>query len=474
MKAYAITIQLMLVLGSGSLAQNCYLSTDNITAEGLIYRRSSLVPYSNSGTELRLETTRTGDEYNIKAVLIQSTNDGAGINIMVSGKHHSLVFNMSNGKTASLNMPDDAIVRSKTGGEKNIEFTNTYVLDTTAFRQLRIHSIKSIELQCYGTAISTGLNSDDISLTIGEGQSLRFMTDMQCLAKPMMPPKQNDQPKNLVAYLDVITFKNGTKRAGVITNVVANKVVALKTIEGDELVFEFEEIKSIDFGGEKPSNGLPNRSLKSSTDELLTEIRDILKEEKPKAQADFVPRVFGFGVYFKTNFLFSTIMVANTDLDVAVNKFMSGASINASFNAGMKKKVGFRFEPFVDFLVTNTDNQFGSTSVKGETGMLETGMRLLLVIRRNRVNIYPGVSGSYLNVAGKSTSGLQTVKASRSGGSIGLILGGEYLLTPHIGVRIESGAMYYGLGKTKGNALITNKAQNVFGSFARLGGSFYF
>ena len=198
----------------------------------------------------------------------------------------------------------------------------------------------------------------------------------------------------------------------------------------------------------------------------------IEKLNETKKEKEFVPRVFGFGVYFKTNYMYSDLIVpVNSDFDLVSARFLAGTSINMTFNVGMRKKVGFRFEPNVDFMMNSASGGSGGSAGKASTTMLEAGLKLLLVIRRGRVNIYPGISGSFLSLTAKQTSGSSTTTIQRDGGSGGLILGGEYLLTPNIGIRLESGVLYYGLAKTKNGG---NNTEDAFGSFARLGGSFYF
>lgn len=233
-----------------------------------------------------------------------------------------------------------------------------------------------------------------------------------------------------------------------------------------------------------PALGFGQAPDSSTTEQLLTEIRDLLKETRTEKKKEFVPRTFGFAVYYRTNYLSGGFWVNAYEYQSA-SRFMNGASINLSFSTGMQKKVGFRFEPFVDYLFAKGDpptNTFYSSS-GFNTGVFESGLRFLPVVRRGRVNIYFGVSGSFLYVTRKApiynpNSNIPTgyKNAFRLGGSAGLVLGGEYLVTPHIGIRIESGVMYFGVGdeyfNDSGN--ISDSANSQIGSFARFGGSFYF
>lgn len=261
-----------------------------------------------------------------------------------------------------------------------------------------------------------------------------------------------------------------------------------------------------------------HEKLQAMTD-VLTELKEhnkVSKKPEPEENA-FTPRVFGFGVYFKTNYLFNEIQM-NYGTGVEEAKFLSGTSINLSLNAGMRAKVGFRIEANADFLTRFAEFRVGGDSIytdliqpdstllttarfeefkqNNQVSFYEVGLSPLLVIRRNRVNIYLGFSGSYVHLQGEYKKtfphnnnreiGENRVMASRSGFSAGFNIGGEYLVTPHIGIRLETGVKLYHIGKVnasengvslegelEGNPLYDNN-QNVFGSFARIGGSFYF
>lgn len=408
--------------------------------DGSVFRKSAQVLYREGGNELRIEAMRLGDNYSLKIVYVQSTREGVAVNMVADGFQHPLELKLYGDVITRLQPQKDEIVRS-TAGRDEITYENTYELTGEQVKSIALAPVTRITIKCFGTELKRGVEKDNIEIAVSRGQAEKFSEDMRCILRDEPAPS--------------ISLPESAGRAEQANDVQVEKE------PGESSIYKAT--------AKKPSL--------STTDSLLVEIlarMDASKDSKP--EKEFTPRVFGFGVYFKTNYTFSSISTAAQDLDLVINKFMSGASINMSFNAGMKKKVGFRFEPFVDFLVTNTENQYGSTNLKSEIGFFETGMRLLLMIRRNRVNIYPGLSASYVNISGRAFSGGSSgVKATRSGGSVGLILGGEYLLTPNIGVRLESGLMYYGLGKiASNNATFSNKAQNIFGSFARIGGSFYF
>ena len=437
MKHLITSLFIVLIHSSAVIGQNCYLVADNLV-QGTVYRKSSIVIYKDLGAELRLETIREGDSYKMNVVYFQSIHEGVAINIMVNGKEHPLSFSLSNGTVVSLSPVEDKVRRSGNVSNGMIEYSNTYTLDKSGLNMLAAARTQSIMLRCYGTEVKKGVNNDDIMIPISELASKRFMDDIGCLRRPIdsMPAMGNE------------TSSNVNKDAG---------------------INQSKSQTSPSKGGESKTGPSLNEPQNTA---LLTEIRDLLEEGATENKKEFIPRVFGFGVYFKTNYMYSDLIVpVNSDFDLVSARFLAGTSVNLTFNAGMRKKVGFRFEPNVDVLTNSASVQSGGTTSKASVTMIEAGLKLLLVVRRKRVNIYPGISGSYLNLATKQKVGSNSQSVERSGGSVGLILGGEYLVTPHIGVRLESGFLYYGLGKASGGG---NSTESAFGSFARLGGSFYF
>ncbi|MCB9191754.1 MAG: hypothetical protein H6603_01290 [Flavobacteriales bacterium] len=454
----SVTIGLLFLLAGIVQGQGCYLAAD-MMMDGSVFRKSAAVVYDDDRNELRFETIRLGDDYSLKVVYIQSTYTGLAVNMVVNGHTHPLELELYGGALLKLLPQMDKMVRSKAEKDR-IVYENTYVLSKEQVKGMALMPVTKVTIKCIGTELKRGVESDNIELSIANERVEIFTKDMGCLVR--------DVPET-------------SSSSGLKPNKFSGNQGSV-------------EIKPQEKGVAQESSA--NNPSLTTTDSLLLEIVKRLETfNKVGGEKEVTPRVFGFGVYVKTNYYFSEVFVPmNVDMDLLSAKFLAGTSINMSFNAAMRKRVGFRFEPYLDFLFSNSqeENSGGSQRLKASAHQIESGLRLLLVVRRNRVNIYPGITGGYVNLNARNASetigsvGYSRQSLVRHGGSIGVLFGGEYLVTPHFGIRLETGLLYYIIGNQE-STTTTNfgsgentqsqtlrRTDGRFSTLGRLGGSFYF
>ncbi|MCB9205338.1 MAG: hypothetical protein H6603_10215 [Flavobacteriales bacterium] len=468
--------------------QNCNLSEDRKDAYGKILRTQEWMHADSYGNYLGLLLSRNGDRYEFLLDLDQPMNSGNTVNFTLDGDEHPVMFMLASGATVKGYLSKSGSYASKSSGGK-VKFSETYAIPSQNMIAFEGTYVTDIVFRCSGRVIGTGNARNEIRFPLSLSEGTELAGIMQCLAR-----EEKTAPQELqIAPPTRKTTKPSTDNDGqekLLRELITTVGEGTKDIK-----------KSVEQSG--TSQLEMNHLLVEKLENLTTAIDRLNNsKEEEKTKEEFVPRVFGFGVYFKTNYLFGetqlTTQTTNDEFDgtnlsfsdySTANRFMNGTSINMSFNAGMRKKLGFRFEPFVDFVVFNAKSETDVSTTKTSARQVETGLRLLFIVRRGRVNIYPGLTGGYVNqfrsqrISYKTSGSWQSGEGLRNGGNLGLVLGGEYLITPNFGIRVESGLLYYILGQTKlksKDSTGSSASQSVkytsglFGSYARLGASFYF
>lgn len=472
---------LLLLIATGGFAQNCDLTEDRTDAYGNILRGAEWTYTDASGTTVNLMLDRTKDRYTFVFNLHQPKENA--VKFTLDGEVHPVIFVLSNGGSVNAWTSENRAFESQDNGS-SITFSEQYKLQNSELRSFDNARVTAIAFKCSGRSLATGNAVNEIRFALNTTEGEALSNAFRCLQKDPEPIALKPAPK---------------PRASVQSATTGNAVQ-------EDLMRQLIHVVGEGTDGIKASveqSGTTQMEQNLMMMEKLEGLSAAIEQlNETKKDEEFVPRVFGFGVYFKTNYLFGetqiTTETTNEEFDgtnlsfgdySAANRFMNGTSLNMSFNAGMRKKVGFRIEPFVDFVVFSSKTDGDNTTVQSSARQIETGLRLLLIVRKGRVNIYPGITGGFVNqfrsqkITIKNSGSWNSGQGSRNGGNIGLVLGGEYLLTPHFGVRVESGLLYYILGQTKVSSKASDGSSSstplkytsgLFGSYARLGCSFYF
>ncbi|HRP38272.1 MAG TPA: hypothetical protein PLM55_01190 [Chitinophagales bacterium] len=196
---------------------------------------------------------------------------------------------------------------------------------------------------------------------------------------------------------------------------------------------------------------------------LNNSITSIQEINNGQQKDEIKPRKFGLGISYATNLLLDAFSSSDDeDFSASYKGLYGGAGLNLVISTRMDKKVGFRYEPEFSIASAFASSGIGNTS---RTSFFSMGSRFFAVVRRKRVNIYAGPSITFFGVI--ATGGSGNGDAS-GGGGFGLHFGGEYLISSHFGINLESGMQLYGF-------FPKNRDSNgVFSTYGRVGGRFYF
>jgi len=489
MRTHILIAALAIIPFGQGLAQPCNLTENRTDASGQILRATEYTLGSAYGTSLTLLLNRTGDRYTFLLSLTQEGNNA--IRMEVDADRHPIIFTLQNGVTAKAWVSKRGVSTSADAAA-SVRFDEEYTVLTESMELLASSPITAIQVKCSGRDLATGNVRSEVRfpLSVAEGKELSHQ--FSCLSEGEAAPQQ----------LKVVSAPPRENPTASRSAPSPKPTVAGNSAQMDEVIALLREISTGTKGvqekvAESGSSQLEQNFLMFEKLEQLTAAIEGLKDAGSpigtSEESTMIPRTFGFGVYFKTNYLFNNLFTME-DMSGVPEKFVAGASLNMSINMGMGNNVGFRLEPYADLMFGNTSEQDNDETFRSRSSMqqIEAGIRALLVVRRGRVNIYPGITAGYVNIGamqiGESLDfeSFNRSRFVRHGGSVGLVLGGEYLLTPHFGVRVESGMLYYIMGNVTqvnesnfgGNTqtetettIITN---GVFGTFGRIGGSFYF
>jgi hypothetical protein len=205
-----------------------------------------------------------------------------------------------------------------------------------------------------------------------------------------------------------------------------------------------------------------NTEIISSLSTLNKSIESIREINAGGEKEEIKPRKFGLGISYATNLLLDAFVTSDGEdgIEGTYKGLYGGAGFNLVISTRMDKKVGFRYEP--EFSVASTFYSSGGSTSRNS--FFSMGSRFFAVARRKRVNIYAGPSITFFGVI--NTSGGDG--SAKGGGGFGLHFGGEYLISSHFGINLESGMQLYGMFPTDGGS------GGVFSTYGRVGGRFYF
>ncbi|MFN8322856.1 MAG: hypothetical protein U0T74_09380 [Chitinophagales bacterium] len=215
-----------------------------------------------------------------------------------------------------------------------------------------------------------------------------------------------------------------------------------------------------------------NEEVSSKLNSLNSSVKELNETTQTKSGAEanaIVPRKFGMGVSFITNYLLNAF--SDDEGAPIINQYnglFMGAGFNLIVSTRMDKKVGFRYEPEFSVASSFSRSKDGNDISANRISIFSFGSRFLGVARRNRVNIYAGPSITIFGVVASLRENELTTTSAMVGAGFGLHFGGEYLVHPNFGINMESGMQLYGLFPKGGYA------EGVFSTYGRLGGRFYF
>lgn len=299
---------------------------------------------------------------------------------------------------------------------------------------------------------------DVLYLQTKDGRTERIDEPVQAPAQSLSPPSSPVSPPSSSDNRDLSQALNKLNSAidNLAKNQGGNKPLNDVLLQLNQNIVQLRE------SAEKASvtSEQQNNEVIAKLSSLNKSIEKLQEVNSSNSRSEITLRKFGLGISYATNLLIGAFSDQSKGEATAFKGLYGGAGFNLVISTRMDKKVGFRYEP--EFSVAST---FVSSSSTIRSSFFSLGSRFFAVARRNRVNIYAGPSIIFFGIV-NSEGGIGC--ESVGGGGFGLHFGGEYLITFHFSLNLESGMQLYGTFPQRGDS------QGVFSTYGRVGGRFYF
>jgi hypothetical protein len=248
---------------------------------------------------------------------------------------------------------------------------------------------------------------------------------------------------------------------------------ALKTL--NETVISLKT--TLEQGGIKTTE--QNQQVLDKLSTLNNSVKDLKEATTAATGKDEIKvRKFGFAVNIladvNTNiFNYKDDQTNTTSLAqtiTSLSKIGNGFGLSAVVNTGVDKKVGFRFEPELNFaeLKANVADKDGDTTSVNFT-YFSLSTNFFACIHNHRTNIYVGPALSFGVMHEGDNSDLYTPNYFVFG--TGLRFGGEYLIDSHFSIGVETGINYSAIINPSGYG---DKVTGMLSIPSKVVGRFYF
>jgi hypothetical protein len=256
----------LLLLANSSIAQvqPCYLTADTKNADGTLHRQFAQVLVKNPDHEFLIQVTRNDASFKTEVVFKQAVRGKNPINITVDGNRHPLQFHLENGRVIKLSPSTNEPARSRNVGRDETMFRNSYSITVAGADSLATFKVLSITLGCYGVALKSGNNQDNIGLTLSKEIGDVLQHQFRCIQKsegqiekavsksnPTQEQSKTSKGASTVEseiqeeYLDVISMLDGRIIKGIIVEQVPGRAVRIRVSNSEDLVVDFDDILSI-------------------------------------------------------------------------------------------------------------------------------------------------------------------------------------------------------------------------------------
>ncbi len=306
MRDIRLLLVAILFFTNSSLAQvqPCYLNADTKNADGTLHRQFAQVLVQNADQEFLIQVTRDDSSFKTELIYKQAIKGKNPINITVDGNRHPLQFHLQNGRTIKLTPSTNEPARSRNVGRDETVFRNSYTITATGADSLAKFTTLSITLGCYGVALKTGNNQDNIDLIISKEIGDVLQHQFRCITKndgQMESKAPNSagsfqgqsetakgtstaEPEIQEEYLDVISMLDGSIIRGIIVEQVPGRAVRIRVSNSEDLVVDFDDILSIyKEVGRKSDSSDAVRNV-SSDKEHLTQTQQASQEIKSESR----------------------------------------------------------------------------------------------------------------------------------------------------------------------------------------------
>jgi hypothetical protein len=320
---------------------------------------------------------------------------------------------------------DLSIIKLKSGDEVKAKIISITITDVE-YKSYYVQQGQSLKLS--KSLISCIINPDGTkevydAPVIGSNSANSLYTNNPSSSLPVSDANSQELKKsidNLNAKMEEIT-----KGQQLQTKTLAEALITLN-----------ESVKSLkvtlEQGGAKTEQ--QNQDIVSKLNTVNNSIKD-LKEEttQAKGKEEIKVRKFGFAVNILTNvnaaiFDYKDDPINKTIANTAssLSRVGNGFGLSIVINTGIEKKVGFRFEPELNFIRISTD-------ANTNAGYFALSTNFFACIHKHRTNIYAGPALSF---------GTLVIDGSKFVFGTGIRFGGEYLIDSHFSIGLETGINY--------------------------------